>query len=267
MKRFLILLKLEYDSIFIPLCMIITIMASLQLILIGHRLRYIDGHISLALLVDAGNIPIVFAIAFICLLALIAARLAANFTPSKSMYALLTLPIKRRHVYLAKLTASFIAGFMLLAAQMVLLLVFNALAGSGRHNESSELMWMMVLLRNTPGAVEFEMARRYGDLYLSLLDSFFLRTLFPPDLFSLAFSLLAFFGSISVMLYTAVIFISGKRSGVSRAVIWLAFLLLTFPLADYAHTFNLIKLVFLIIITYASVIKGSRLFEKGEVTG
>ena len=199
-----------------------------------------------------GSISIIFAVAFICLLALTGARLAMNFTPSKSMYALLTLPVKRGHVFLAKLTSSLLAGFMLLAAQIALLLIFYALVG----------------MRGASTFNELEIGRRYADLYLSLLDASFLRTLFPPDPFSLAFSLFGFGGTICVTLYTATLVKTGKwfRAMVLAAV-WLALLLSIFPLTAYPRYFNLIKLTLMIVIPLITSVRGIKLFETGEVAG
>ncbi|MCL2379138.1 MAG: hypothetical protein FWC77_08450 [Defluviitaleaceae bacterium] len=252
MKRFLILLKLEYDGMFLPLCAIIGLMSVLQLGLFGRRLRATGGHMPLAYLIDVGGIPIAFAIGFICLLALIWVRLTMNYTTSKSMYALLALPVKRGYVYLAKLAASLLGGFMLLAAQMALLMVFNAIAG----------------MRAVSTHDEFEIARRQGDLYLTLLDSNFLRMLFPPDLYSLAFSMFAFAGSISIMLYLAAM--SRARKWLYAALLataWLVLLLVTFPLTDYTWTVNVFKLLLLIIVPFVAGVKGIRLFVNGEVTG
>ena len=249
MKRFTILLKLEYDGVFLPLCVIIALMAILQSSLFGWRLRGARGHEPLAYFIDVGGIPIVFAIAFAGLLGLIAARLVMNFMPSKSIYALLTLPIKRKQIYMAKLLSVALAGFVLLAAQMALILVFHMLLG-GQEPES---IWL-------------QYPRRNADLYLSLLDSGFLRMVFPPDILSLLFALAGFFGSICVTFYVAVAVKAGcKWHGILAALIWLGLLLFTFPITDSARWVNNFRFLLMIGISVAATVKGIRLFESGEV--
>ena len=251
MKRFLQLLKLEYDGMFLPLGIILGAMAVLQLVLFGWRLRAADAHAPLSYVIDTAGIYIVFAIAFAGILALTAARLIRNFMPSKSIYALLSLPIKRGHVYLAKLAATLLAGFMLLAAQMALLLAFSALMG----------------MRSTDN-IGFEVSRRNADLYLSLLDVSFLRMLFPPNLFSLMFSVFGYFGSVCVALYATVGFKAGRRNDtVFIAIFWLALMFFTFPLYGYSGASSLIKLIIMIVVILVACRKGRRLFESGEVAG
>ena len=251
MKQFMMLLKLEYDGMFLPLGVIIAVMAALQLVLFGWRLHEAGNHASLSHVLDLARVSIVFAIAFACILALMGARLIRNYMPSKNIYALLALPIKRGNIYMAKLTATLLAGFMLLAAQMALLLIFSAL----------------MEMRET-SSVGHEVTRRGADLYLSLLDVSLLRILFPPDLFSLVFSILGFFGTICVALYVAVGLKAGKRLGsIFFAAFWLALMLFTFPLYIYSWGSSVVKLIIMIIITIVAGYKGMKLFESGEVTG
>ena len=248
MKQFLNLLKLEYDRVFLPVGVIAVIMVILQAILFRlGRLHRVSGHVPLSYLIDAGGIPIVFAIAFAGLLAVAGASFVMNYMPSKSIYALLTLPAKRSHVYMAKLSAMLLAGLVLVCVQMILLVVFSFI--------------------NRTGAVfdDFTL-RRNADLYLSLLDTEFLRIIFPPDLFSLMFSVLGFFGSICMTLYLASAFRAGRRAHVVIAgAVWLGILLVTFPLSDYSLSMNLVNLLLLAVIPAAACVKGIRLFESGEV--
>jgi len=249
MKRFIKLLELEYDGMFFPLGIIIAVMAVLQLTLFGIAMRdNFQTYAPLSYLIDNANISIVFAIAYVCLLVLMGARLVRNYTPSKSIYVLLTLPIKRGHVYLAKLTATLLAGLVLMAAQMLLLLLLSALSGTQGGNA-----WL-------------EAPRRNADLYLSLLDVRFLRMIFPPEPFALVFSVFGFFGSICITLYCAVMLkASRKRHAIILAAVWLALMLFTFPLSDNTRGMNIIKLGVMIIIVFATNIKGIKLFESGEV--
>jgi len=227
-------------------------MALLQGLLFGRSLQDFGNHISLATIINASRINIVFAIAFVSLLAFVALRFIMNYTPSKSIYALLTLPIKRKHVYWAKLVAALLAGVVLLAAQMLLILVFNTIT-SGQ--EASVLG-------------EYEIVRRNADLYLTLLDSSFLRMLFPPDIYSLLFTVFGLFGSISVMLYVTVAAKAGKKaSAFVSAGVWITALFLIFPLPENTLFFGNLGLTLMVAYLFATCKQGIKLFEKGEVTG
>ena len=252
MKRFMALFKLEYEGMFLPLWVIVLAMAVLQSALFGWRLSRAARNENLASLIEASGVPVVFAIAFASLLGLVGVRLAMNYAPSKSMYALLTLPVSRGHVYLAKLTAALLAGFVLLAAQMVLLVVFSLLVGaydSGAHYAGIT-------------------TRRHADLYLSLLDTGFLRMLFPPDLISLAFSLAGYLGSVCVSLYVAARLKTGnRRYTVILTVAWLAVILFSFPLIHNVRSINVVMFSLMVIIPVAASIRGIILFESGAVAG
>jgi len=243
-KKFLILLKLEYEGMFLPLCIIVAIMVVLQPILFGSVLRgdYINAPFSHY--VNSSRISAAFAIAYGGLLVLMGVRFLRNYTPSKSIYALLTIPVKRRDVYMAKLAAAAIAGFVLLAAQLILILFI--------------FMQFQVFSQNAD--------TRNADLYLSLLDVGFLRLLFPPDLFSLVFTLLGFFGSICVTFYVAV---KLKSGGAGFAIIlaagWLALLLLIFPFGNFTWLGNFVALVPMFAVPIGATVRGIKLFESGEV--
>ena len=251
MKRFFHLLKLEYDGVFLPQCIIIAVMAVLQMLLFSWRLRRLDTHAPLSHVIDTANIYIVFAIAYVCLLALMAARLIRNYMPSKSIYALFTLPVKRGQVYLAKLASALLASFMLLSAQMVMLMIFS------------------VLMRTRRVCVfGLEATQRGADLYLALLDVSFLRMLFPPDLFSLLFSVFVFFGTVWVTFYVVVCLKSGRKyDAIGVGAFWLVLMLATFPLSDYSRSVNVLKLAAMIVYTIVTGIKGIKLFESAEVVG
>ena len=250
MKRFLVLFKLEYDGVFLPLCIIAAVMSALQLALFGWRLGEAGTHAPLSYAIDTARISIVFAIAYVSMLALMTARFVRNYMPSKSIYALLTLPVKRNWVYMAKLAAALLAGFMLLAAQMVLMMIFSALMG----------------MRNIC-PMGHEVTRRSADLYLALLDVGFLRMLFPPDLFSLMFSVFVFFGSICVVFYVVVGIKSGRGYNmIGIVVLWLLLMLISFPLSDYSRSNNIMKMIAMIFAVIMAVKHGTKLFVSAEVT-
>ena len=244
MKGLFTLFKLEYDGMFLATWVIVGVMAVLQLVMFGWRLARVTGNENLAEIIELSGVHIIFAIGFAGLLGLIGARLAMNYTPSKSMYALLTLPVHRGHIYLAKLAAALFACFVFVVSQMVLLVIFSAWHGA------------------------LDITRRNADLYLTLLDTSFLRMIFPPHLFSLVFSLLGVGGSACVALYVAVrLRVGQKRYAVIVAALWLAVLLVTFPLINNPLLFNIIFMLCMIVIPWVASIRGVKLFESGEVAG
>jgi len=229
---------------FLPLCIIVATMAVLQLILFGNALRddYINAPFSHY--VNSSRISAIFAIAYTGLLVLLGMRFIRNYTPSKNIYALLTLPIKRGDVYMVKLASTAIAGLVLLATQLIVILLI--------------FMQFQIFSQNAD--------TRNADLYLALLDVGFLRLLFPPDAFSLIFTLLSFFGTICVTFYIAV---KLKSGGANLAIIiaagWLAFLLLTFPFGNFTRLGNLVVLIIMLSVPIGTTARGIKLFESGEV--
>ena len=244
MKRFFVLLKREYDVLFLPLCIIIAVLAVSQFILFGIALRSWYFYAPFSHYVNSSRVSAVFLIAFVSLLVLVGVTFIRNYTPSKSIYALLTIPVKRGHVYLAKLAAAGLAGLMLLAVQMVLILLIFA--------------QFQIFGRNA--------GVRNADLYLSLLDVGFLRLMFPPDLLSLVLMLLGFFGTICITLFIAVKLKCGNVIfSIILAAVWVVLLLRTFPLGEFTLIGNIIALAIMLIIPIFATGRGTTLFESGEV--
>ena len=244
MKKFLLLLKHEYNGMFLPLCIIIAALAILQIILFSNALRGDYFNAPFSHYVNSARISAVFAIAYAGLLVLMGVRFLRNFAPSKNIYALLTIPVKRGHVYLAELAAALIAGFVLLAAQMAIVL----------------LLYMQFW------AFGPETGRRGAGLYLALLDVGFLRLLFPPDFLSLLFTFLGFFGSVSVTFFAAVKLKSGGVvSAIILSAVWLVLLLWSFPIGSFGYAGNAIAFALMLAIPVIAAIRGVKLFESGEV--
>lgn len=252
MKRYNTLLNLEFNALFLPLCVLTGVMAVIEAILFGMALWYVDVEAPFAYLLDSSGIPIVFALAFAALLMLISLRFAQNYAPSKSIYALLTLPVRREQVYLAKLSASLLAGFCIVAAQLALLLL--ALAA---FKNIPVFSWHPPVYRGNG---------KSAMLYLALLDSRFLRMLFPPDVFSLAFSLSVLCGVVCLALSVSAQARSGQTARVViTAAVWLLLVLVTFPLADYKLLQSILKLAALVIFPFSVSIRGMSVFKSGEV--
>jgi hypothetical protein len=110
-----------------------------------------------------------------------------------------------------------------------------------------------------------ERARR-ANLYLALLDSGFLRLIFPPDAFSLAFSVGTLVGALCLALCVPAQVKAGRKGAASvMAVLWLLLVLLTFPLENYKFWHSAVKLVLLAVCPFVFSVLGARVFTSGEV--
>ena len=253
MKRFYALLGLEFAGLFPPLCALVGVMAALEAVLYGLALWNVEKNVPFTYLIDSSGIAFVFVLAMAVLLTLVALRFAQNYAPSKSIYALLTLPVRRERVYFAKLIASLLAGFCVVAAQLALLLL--ALTAYAR---------IPVIGVYPP---QHRSDGKNAILYLALLDSRFLRLLVPPDAFSLAFSLSILCGAVCLTLSVS----ARVRAGLTvrvvvMAAVWLSLVSFTFPLTDYKLWHSVVKLVLFIIIPFAASVAGARVFRSGEAT-
>ena len=76
--------------------------------------------------VNNSGIGIAFFGAYAGLLMLFSVQFVRNYIPSKNIYALFAMPVRRAYVYLAKLAAAGLAGLTLLVAQLVLILLIFA---------------------------------------------------------------------------------------------------------------------------------------------
>ena len=254
MKRFTLLLKHEYDILFRPLSITIGVMAVLQLFLFILQLRDVGRSAPLALVIDNSAVMWIFAIAYACLLGSIIASFVMNYTPAKSIYALLTLPIKRTHVYWAKLSSALLAGFVLLAAQMALVLLFSLFTSrpdTFTDHSSREIIPLLY---------------RSADLYLSLLTSQSLRILFPPDIVGAVFSVVGYFGTIAMALFVAVQVAAGnKGAAIGVIVSWLALIMLVVQQNLFLTGVNIIALVCMVFTCVLVSKKSANCFTTGRV--
>ena len=253
MKQFLTLAKWEYNGMLLPLLGIVGSMAALQFILFRFALRRAEPHVPFSFLLGQANIWIVFALAFVAVLVLVGLRLLMNFTPSKSIYALLTLPGARKRVYQAKLAAAVLAMLVLVAVQLVLLPVLYEIKG-----------WLgqEALSRGFP------FTPRGADFYLTLLEDAVLRRFFPPTLFARLVALVAIVGSVCLALYVAVALKARRvKNAVIFTILWLGLLLVgTMPSNDgpFSATFFFAGML---LSAYTMGRLGVDLFESGEIAG
>lgn len=116
-----------------------------------------------ALYVSSGSM-IIFFIYFIALCMLFLKTIYTNYWGSKSIYTLLTLPVRREALYFSRLIAFAICLFMLWIAQLLGVLVFHDLASSyaARYEEGQFVM--------------------SNSLFLGFIRSEFLRLLLPMNI-------------------------------------------------------------------------------------
>lgn len=251
MKSLYILIKLEYYRLLLPTCTLMAITAFFEIILFEIALEKAGTNTPLAYLIDTSGIPIVFFISFLALLSLTVFCFIQNYTPSKNIYALLSLPVRREYVYYSKLISSFITMLYLTVMQLGLLMIAVKVYNHVITNRSSSA---------------YEAISQNAVLYITLLRSQFLRILFPPDIYSLMFSI---FGLIGAVCLTLSVSTHIKAGNIKKAeiftILWLFLILNTFPLTDYKQFHNNIKLCLLAVFPYYVSLSGIKIFITGEV--
>jgi hypothetical protein len=194
--------------------------------------------------VDRCGIPAVFVLALGALVAMDVLGFLQGFMSSKSIYALLTLPLDRRWVYLSKLASSWLTALFLWCFQLLLILAFHG-AYAARFAES------------LPRA----------SLYLSFLRSNFLHTLFPPHPIAAAAALAAIFALVALLQVIIINLKTGrflKLSLAALACVYPASKL--FPLLEHAPEAGLLKLLIALLLVVGCADLGARAFERQGVS-
>ena len=260
--KFLTLVKQEYNAIFTPLLIIAGMMAVMQLMFIFTAMGGASVHDPLSHVLGEGSLLFFFLLGVAGLAGLIGARMILHFTPSKSMYALLTLPVSRAQVYLAKLMTYWLAALVLIAVQLLLILLFDRMAG---------LLMLDTAIYRTGiegSANTYLSGRRGADLYLTILENDFLRIIAPTQLLSILMSITAIGGSVCVVLFVSAA-VKARRfiSPIISSAIWLGLVVITFPLANSTNGASFVILFFMLVTAVVTTLMGMDLFESGEVTG
>lgn len=259
MKRFGTLFALEYRGLFPPLCALIGVLCVLENVLFSVTRASNKTSVALGHVLDMSGVPIVFAAVFAAFLGLVAFRFMRGYAPSKSMYALLILPVRRTQVYGAKLAAALLAALTLIAAQIGVLLMLRGLYQAIPYVE----------LPNGAGGfrpVFYE--ARYTSLYLALLESKFLRIFFPPDAYSMIFSVTVLLGLVCMAVsIPALIKVGWIWQSLLLMVSWAFLAIISFPLAGHPLWVSNLLLMFLLWSPILSTFVGSRVFHSGEVAG
>lgn len=141
---------------------------------------------------------IVFAIYFVALCGICIKSIYSNYWGSKSIYTLLTLPIKREVVYFSKLTTFLISFTMLTAAQFISIFLSYA-------------FFAPQLTRHLEGQVYFY--RINNGLFLAFIRSDFFRILLPLGIESFISSLTILITIVCALLYGVLCERSRKFAG------------------------------------------------------
>ncbi len=161
MKRFSYLLNTELSGLLKPVCLIVLFNVAAQLLLAwlanqsGVRYNRFEGFYG-----EAGCITI-FCISLLVLLGLLVFHFYSHWWGSKSIYTLMTLPIKRNTAYISMLSVFYLVLIFFLATNLVAVVLCYGLF----HSQISNVIY--------PGNV-FE-----NGLYLAFVRSDFLRMLVP----------------------------------------------------------------------------------------
>jgi len=189
MKKYYRLLNYELISIIKPFIAICLVTIISPLLLLNRAMQnYGNHHDRFENVYLKSGCIIAFAICFAALCGLCIKNIYGNYWGSKSIYTLMTLPVKKEIIYFSKLTAFFICFIGLIAAQ--LLSVFLGYA-----------FFAPTLLRTISGIVHYP--RMHNGLFLAFIRSDFLRILLPLSIEGLISSLSVLITVVSSIYYAA----------------------------------------------------------------
>jgi hypothetical protein len=214
------LVKWEYNRIFLPLCIIIGVMAVVTIILFLLQLWRAESHMPLSYLLETAKIPTVMFVAFVLVGGLMGGKIHLGLASSTN-YALFTLPIKRKRIYQARMTVWFIAWLVLYAAQMMLVLLFHSLVGW-----FETFIWLDPIFNGAGEAV----SRRGADLYLTLLELDNSMIFFSVSGMGHLFNLALYSGWVCLTLYMETSIRARKIRDFSVILgVWIIIMLIIFP--------------------------------------
>lgn len=189
MKKYYRLLNYELMSLLRPLVVICLATIIIPLVLLNQAMQdYGNRHDRFENIYLTSGCVIVFAILFAALCGLCLKNIYDNYRTSKSIYTLMTLPIKKEILYFSKLTAFFICFIVLIAAQ--LLSVFLGYA-----------FFAPTLIRSIDGYVHYP--RIHNGLFLAFIRSNFLRIILPLSIEGFISSLSVLITIVSSLYYAA----------------------------------------------------------------
>jgi len=187
MKNYYRLLNYELVSLLRPLIILClgTIITPLPLLKQAMQ-DYSNQHNRFENVYLTSGCIVVFVIYFAALCGICIKSIYDNYWGSKSIYTLMTLPVKREIVYLSKLTAFFICSIGLIAAQLISIFLGYAL-------------FAPTLIRSIDGEVYYPRMR--NGLFLAFIRSDFLRIILPLSIEGFISSLVILIAIVSSLYY------------------------------------------------------------------
>lgn len=153
--------------------------------------------------IDGSLIPFIFIIGFVLLLGIFFVQAKGHFVNGKSIYTLMTLPMKRSHLYFAFL----FAGIAIIMLYFMLWLILIIAAYFPIMTNYAKVAAQEVFYVSPEQTITGLEAARENGLYLAFQRSMFLYTIFPTSLIEAV----AMFGAI--LLIVAALLFAGLHYG------------------------------------------------------
>lgn len=187
MKSFYRLLNYEFSQMFTSLTILyfgVLISPVLFLSVAARKSGNVYGRFEE--LYSASGCIIVFILYFFILCGIFIKNIYSNYWRSKSIYTLLTLPVKRVYIYLSKLTAFLVAVLGFIASQFISYIL-------SYHSFATKIMYQ------SNGETIFR--EMNNGLFLSLIRSDFMSILLPKGLESAVSSFVIFISIVCAIYY------------------------------------------------------------------
>ncbi|MDF2986940.1 MAG: hypothetical protein K0R50_2450 [Eubacterium sp.] len=167
MRNLYKLINFEFRLVYKLVLLISLLLISGQNILLFIVTKdYSEGrYIPFEKLVSISGIPVVFYLCFVLILAVCVYSVVSNYTSSKSIYTLMTIPDSRLSIFLSKVISGFIYFIMLIAAQLLSIFLGYLLFSTS------------FVITGSNGTFVYE--KPVNGLFLAFVRSDFLRLLFP----------------------------------------------------------------------------------------
>ena len=251
MKNYYRLLNYELISLLKPLIFLCLGTIIILLLLLNQAMQDYGNHHDRFenIYLNSGCI-IVFAICFAALCGLCIKNIYGNYWGNKSIYTLMTLPIKKEIIYFSKLTAFFICFIGLIAAQLISVFLGYAL-------------FSPTLIRTINGEVHYP--RMHNGLFLAFIRSDFLRIILPLSMESFISSLAVLIAVVSSLYYAVLCERSHRYSGIIFVIA--AIILIVYTLSQRISMNISLYLMSLILLLFSTffIWHGIRLVKRSAI--
>ena len=262
MRQFYRLMNAQFSELVISVLSLCVTLIAASWLLVLYKIKDYNQyavHERFEDIYAASGMPIVFLICVLAVIAIFVKSFYSSYWGSKSIYTLLTLPVKRELVYLSKLCSFGISILMLLCAQLLgFILAYNYMASKIANYSNGEL-------EVTNG------------LFLAFIRSDFMRLLWPYG-FANVLSTVSIFIVIITWVYHLVLCERSQRrlgGALIAAVFWPIYLVVTMRLDAFSsqgsfNSYDSSKLILysaiLLVISVICVWHSIVLLRKGATT-